>query len=103
MRRQPSGRATLTSSEANGVLQLRRDQVTWRDVDGEIIVLDKASASYFAINKTAVHLWHALEAGTTRGALIAELVSHYEIEESQAAADVDDFVARCRASDLLEP
>lgn len=84
------------------VLRLRPDRVTWREVDGEIIVLDQASATYFSVNRSAVLLWHRLADGATREQLIDQLVTHYEIDAPRAAADVDAFLALCRESDLLE-
>ena len=92
----------MTSNEADDALHLRKDRVTWREVDGEVIVLDLASATYFAVNPSAARLWLALSRGTTRAALIDDLVTTYEIDAPVAAKDVDTFLTSCRANDLLE-
>jgi hypothetical protein len=85
------------------VHRLRTDRVTWREVDGEIIVLDRPSASYFAINDSAARLWRMLVDGATTRRLVSELVDSYGIEEAQASSDADAFLTMCRESDLLEP
>jgi hypothetical protein len=92
----------VAANELHTVLRLRRDRVTWREVDGEIIVLDQAAATYFSVNESAVHLWRKLAEGATRAQLIDELVTHYEVDEPRAAADVDAFLVVCRESGLLD-
>jgi hypothetical protein len=92
----------VTSSDADDVLHVRKDRVTWREVDGEIIVRDLTSATYFAITPSAVRLWLALSRGATRTALIEDLVTTYEIDEPRATEDVDTFISSCRANHLLE-
>jgi len=91
----------LTSSDPRGVLQLRTDDVTWREVDGEVVVLNLRSASYFAVDPSAAALWRALVQGTTRDHLIRELMVEQGVDEPTAAADVDTFIESCRASGLL--
>src|SRR3954471_17276462 len=93
----------VMASEPSDLLQLRTDQVSWREVDGEVIVLDLRSSSYFAVNESAVPLWRALANGTTRADMVRDLVDTFGIDEQQAAADVDAFVESCRASGLLSP
>jgi hypothetical protein len=92
----------LTSNKADEVLHLKKDRVTWREVDGEVIVLDLVSATYFAVDPSAARLWLALSRGATRAALIDELVMTYEHDEPRAAEDVDTFISSCRANDLLD-
>jgi hypothetical protein len=92
----------LTSNKADEVLHLRKDRVTWREVDGEVIVRDLERATYFAVDPSAARLWLALSRGVTRSALIDDLVTTYEIDEPKAAEDVDTFISSCRANDLLD-
>jgi hypothetical protein len=93
----------MAAHGTDDVHRLRSDRVTWREVDSEIIVLDRASASYFAVNDSAARLWRMLVDGATKSRLVAELVDAYGIDEAQATSDADAFLDMCRESDLLEP
>ena len=73
-------------------LRLRTDGLTWREIDGEVIVLDLDQSVYLATNATGALLWDALAAGTTREALIELVVGRFEIARETAAQDVDDFL-----------
>jgi hypothetical protein len=82
-------------------LHLRNDNLSWRELDGEIVAFDGGKSVYVATNKTGTRLWQALAAGATRDQLVADLVATFDVSEDQAAADVDRFVADLRANGLL--
>ena len=89
-------------TEAGGVMRLRADAVSWREVEGEALVLDLRTSTYLAANPTSTVLWHALDAGTTRTDLVAALVARFGIAEERAERSVDAFLAECRRRDLLD-
>ena len=78
------------------------DRIAWRQIGDEMVVLDLRTSRYMSANATAGLLWRGLERGASRDELIAELTGEYEVDADTAAADVDDFLADCRARDLIE-
>jgi hypothetical protein len=83
-------------------LRLRREALSWRAVEGEVVALDAQGSNYFATNAAGSLLWEALAAGTTRDALVAGLIDAYSIERGRAEADVDKFLEALAANGLLE-
>ena len=83
-------------------LRLEDARVEWRDVEGELIALERNECVYLAGNKSATILWRALAAGTTHAALADLLVSAYGISHETARADVARFVDDLSARGLLE-
>ena len=94
---------TLRRMTDSGVLRLRQDSIAWRQLDEDLVVLDLRSSTYLAANPAATLLWQALERGSTRDALVAELTAEFAIDAETAGADVDAFIADCRARELLAP
>lgn len=84
------------------MLRLRNDDLTWRSVEGEIIVLDRRNWAYISVDGSGATLWPHIARGTSRRALIEELRAVYAIDAHRAQADVDGFLAMLRAHDLLE-
>lgn len=78
------------------MLRLATTRLEFRDLDGEIIVLDLESDRYLSVNRTGARLWRALESGTTRAELVDGLVGAHGVERSTAERDVDAFLARAR-------
>jgi hypothetical protein len=82
-------------------LRLERGRVDWREVDGELIALERSESVYLAANSSATILWRALANGTTEAALAELLVSTYGISRDAARADVARFLADLGARGLL--
>lgn len=92
-------------AEANGsepVLKLRADAVDWREVEGQVVALDRAGSVYLAINQTGAVLWPAIVEGATRARLVQILLDTFDVDPARAAADVDTFVAGLSERRLLE-
>jgi Coenzyme PQQ synthesis protein D (PqqD) len=81
---------------------LRRDEIAWREIDGEVIAVDLRSSTYLSTNGSGTTLWHALVAGTTRAGLADALVQTYSIDQATAERDVDAFLADLTERGLLD-
>ncbi|MEA2828067.1 MAG: hypothetical protein QOG43_2506 [Actinomycetota bacterium] len=90
------------SGEPSEIIRLRASDVAWREIDGEVVLLDLKASVYISVNATGTVLWKLLAPGATRSELIGGLMSTFGVDEGQAAVDVDAFVASCRERRLLE-
>ncbi|HET9186994.1 MAG TPA: PqqD family protein [Acidothermaceae bacterium] len=83
-------------------MRLRNRQVSWRELDGESVVLDLASSKYLTVNSAGTVLLRMLARGDcTRDELAQALVAEFDIELDQANSDVDKFVDDLRGRNLL--
>ena len=82
-------------------VRIRPTNVSWRDVDGEVIALDLDSSTYFSTNRTGAFLWYAMVDGTTVGALITLLEESFDVPAERARSDVRAFLELLRANGLL--
>ena len=83
-------------------MRLRADDLTWQELDGEIVLLDLQGSAYFQLNGSATLLWRRLVDGCARPDLEAALIEHYDVDARQAAVDVDAFLADLQAHGLLD-
>jgi hypothetical protein len=84
------------------VIRLRRSNLEWRMVEGEVVALDLEGSVYLTVNKSGVQLWPAVVEGATREQLVQTLESTYGLDRDSAARDVDAFVEQLRDKGLLE-
>ena len=94
------GAETRGSSEP--VLKLRAEAVDWREVEGQVVALDRAGSVYLAINQSGAVLWPAIVEGATRARLVQILLDTFDVDPARAATDVDSFVAGLSERHLLE-
>lgn len=80
------------------------DATTWRELDGEIVALDTEAAVYYSIGGIGTSLWPSLVTGTTRDALVEEVVGMFGevVTREQAEVDVDAFVDSCTENGLID-
>ena len=84
------------------MLRLKEDTVAWRQIEGEMVLLDLRSSMYLSTNAAATLLWRRLDEGTTQADLTRELASTFEISPETAANDVRDFLEACRHRGFLD-
>ena len=82
-------------------MKLRDDGLVMREIDGETVLLDLVSSTYFASNRTGSFLLELLRTDRDRDSLISELAQEFGISLGEATADTDAFVAMLEEQDLL--
>lgn len=82
-------------------LRLREDGLNWREIDGEVVVLDIERSHYLNLNATGCVLWLMLAEGASKHRLVDKLIEEFDVNEPTAQADVEAFVTSCRENGLL--
>jgi hypothetical protein len=83
-------------------LGLRIDDVAWREVGDEVVILEVATTTYLTLNGSARVLWKRLVDGVTRWELTEALVQRYGITTERADRDVEAFLGVLEQRSLLE-
>jgi len=82
-------------------LRLREEDLSWRQIDAEIVAVDITKSTYLSANESGAVLWSLLVDGATRGELATALQDRYGIDRDRAEADADAFVAALESRGLL--
>jgi hypothetical protein len=82
-------------------LCLREQDLDWREIGDEIVVLDGRAAVYLAVQGSGAVLWRLLADSTTQDRLVEALVETYRIDSVRAADDVEEFLTALNAQGLL--
>jgi|SRR5665213_3269695 len=80
----------------------RADDLVWKEIEGEVIVLDLRSARYLSLNATGVLLWEALESEKSKQQLAELLEEHFDLPPEQARHDAVAFADSCASLGLIE-
>jgi Coenzyme PQQ synthesis protein D (PqqD) len=75
--------------------------VVFRDLDGEAVILDLGSGTYFGLNDVGTRVWQLIGEGHDE-ARIAEIVSaEYDADPATIARDVSRLLAELRDRRLI--
>jgi hypothetical protein len=83
-------------------MKLRVDDITWREIDGELVILDLRSSTYLTANASASVLMRELTEERTLLQLAKTLLDTFDIPDGQARRDAVAFVDELRRHGLLE-
>jgi coenzyme PQQ synthesis protein D (PqqD) len=81
---------------------IHTEALTWREINGEVVILDLEASKYLSLNGTGALLWSALAEGADDAQLIELLTERYGIDEATATRDVDAFLDRCATLGLVQ-
>jgi len=72
--------------------RLRTEDLSWQEIDGEIVVLDLRASRYFHINGTGAVLWELITEQGTDEELADALTERFGVPLQRAKCDVDAFI-----------
>jgi hypothetical protein len=82
--------------------RLRRNpDIIAADVSGETILLNPETWVYVHFNETAARIWECLDEPRRLDALVGTLVAEYQVNPSDCAHAIEEFVAGLSESGLL--
>lgn len=82
-------------------MRLRADQLSWREIDGETVLLDLATSKYLRVNQTGTLLLRELATGCSQEQLVTALRDTYGLSAEAAMSDVEAFVGMLSERGLL--
>ena len=69
-------------------------EVLSQEVDGETVLLDLKSESYFGLDEVGTRIWQLLNDGSNLQAVFDTLLGEYDVEEQQLGKDLQDHIAQ---------
>ncbi len=76
--------------------------VVFRDLDGEIVLLNLNSGIYFGLDQVGTRLWHWLANHRALTLVLAEMLREFDLDETTGRVDLLHFVETLRQKGLLE-
>ncbi|MCP4203714.1 MAG: PqqD family protein [bacterium] len=78
------------------------EQVLFRDLDGESVLLHLGSGQYFGLDEVGTLIWNSLSEGCSLDEIERRILTEYDVSAQEAKADVRRLVDELTQSGLLE-
>lgn len=78
------------------------DSVMFRELEGESVILDLGSDSYFGLDQIGTKMWQALTEADSIQAAYDVLLEEYEVEADTLRADLSELLDTLLARGLIE-
>jgi hypothetical protein len=79
-----------------------REEVLSRQLDGEAVLLDLQSGTYFGLNEIGAFVWDLVSAGKTVGEIRNGVLDAYEVEPEVVDADLERLIDDLRRRGLVD-
>ncbi len=80
----------------------RREDNTWRDIGGEVVILNEDGTQVCLLNKTAALIWTLADGTRTMEEVAESICQRFEVSLQEAVADVQEFSAQLLEAGLIE-
>lgn len=89
------------SLSLDSTLRVKRDIVS-RSVQGDEVVLDLESGTYFSLNPTGTFVWERLKKGAALADISRDLSGEFDVTPDKAARDILKLAESLAARGLVE-
>jgi len=76
-------------------------EVLFRELQGEAVLLDLRSQSYFGLDEVGTRIWQLLAEHGRREAALEALLLEFEVDRESLSRDIDEFLARLESAGLI--
>ncbi len=82
--------------------RVRSPQVVDDTIEGEVIVIDLGSGTYYSLRQTSAEIWHGVKAGADEASIGDSLIERYSATREEIAAGVSRLLDELAAEALIE-
>ena len=76
-------------------------EVAAKVMDGEAVIINLASGTYFSMDKAGGLVWELIEGRHTLEEVVAAVVARYEVSSTQAQTDIERLLGELTAENLV--
>ncbi|MBN2406164.1 MAG: PqqD family protein [Elusimicrobia bacterium] len=79
----------------------KNPDVTWREVDGEAVLLNLENDYYYSMNEIGTKIWAMLNKGKTQKQIIAAIMEEFDADKKQVELDIKQFIKDMKKEDII--
>jgi hypothetical protein len=77
------------------------DNVVWREVGAEVVILDLTSNNYFGLNSIGSRVWHLIAQNRPIDEIVTTLLGEFDVDAEQLQADIQELIEQLESKGLL--
>jgi len=76
-------------------------EVLTQELDGETVILDLKSESYFGLDEVGTRIWQLLQEQKDLQTITANMLDEYDVEEKQLEEDIQTLISQLDKAGLI--
>lgn len=83
------------------LIPARNQELIWRNLDGEAVLLDPGNGKYFGMNEAGCSFWEKIDGKTTLADIIDLLLEEYKVERETLENDITELAVLLEKNDII--
>ena len=79
----------------------KNPDITWKEVDGEIVLLNPKTGNCFGLQAVGASFWELADGSRSLDEIIRSLLGEYAVEETTLTDDIRELVAKMTEKKLI--
>lgn len=84
------------------VFPTRREDVIWRRMGDESVLLSVKSENYYSLDEVGTRIWELLDGQSTAREIAIKISEEYDVLPEEAEADIAALIQELRQQELLD-
>lgn len=80
----------------------RCDNIPYKELEGEVLLLNLKDGNYFGLNQTGMAIWKMLDGTKTRSDIVKALKKDFNLKEDTLKNHLNDFLKQLKKYSLIE-
>lgn len=81
---------------------INKDKITWRVVEGTVVILNLESGLYYTLNEVGTKIWELLSKGHNLDEIAELIQGEFEVSKPLVSKDIDSLVNELKEEGLLK-
>lgn len=92
----------MRKKEQDGCVIKPCAELTWQDVNGDLVAINVDSGEYHIFNDVGHLIWLAIAEGKSNEEIVKQIIAQYNVREEKALSDLRDFIDDLMQRKLIE-
>lgn len=92
----------MRKKEQDGVMIKPCANLTWQDVNGDLVAINVDSGEYHIFNDIGRLIWLAIAEGKNNEEIVKQIIGQYKVKEEKALSDLLYFIDDLTQRKLIE-
>lgn len=79
----------------------KNPDIIWKNVKGEIVLLNPVSGKYYGLNKVGCAFWEKVDGKRSLSEITSSLLEDFNVEKERLVKDIEDLMKTLTGNNLL--
>ncbi|HOJ85426.1 MAG: PqqD family protein [Elusimicrobiales bacterium] len=78
------------------------DKIIWREIEGEIFIIDPSNEKIHELNETASFVFKSIDKGLDRKKIAEKILSNYDADKRTLEKDLEDLISEFKDKGIID-